>query len=305
MATDRMAAYRAQRQADHPTNQSHELTNITTNVNGGEDRPPLNEMAGFLTEVTSVQESIGTFSANVTRISALNTRSLNALGDDDDIIKQELDGLVSETMTLSRQLKDRLKELQAAVPGASGRQEKEMRQNRVTHVRTKFMEALQTYQQIEQEYRAKSRQRIERQYRIVKPDATQEEITEAISGGENQVFMQALTTSPSYAHARSAFNEVQSRAQDLRKVEQTFEELAQLFRDMAFLVEQQDEPLATIETTAVDVEKNAEEGLKETTRAVSIARSLRKKRWICFIIFLIVVIILAAVLAVELTKKKN
>jgi t-SNARE complex subunit (syntaxin) len=29
---------------------------------------------------------------------------------------------------------------------------------------------------------------------------------------------------------------------------------------MAFLVEQQDEPLATIETTAVDVEKNAEEG---------------------------------------------
>lgn len=78
-----------------------------------------------------MQDSIGTFSADVTRISALNTRSLNALDDDDDIIKQELDGLVSETMTLSRQLKDRLKELQAAVPGASGRQEKEMRQNRV------------------------------------------------------------------------------------------------------------------------------------------------------------------------------
>lgn len=61
---------------------------------------------------------------------------------------------------------------------------------------------------------------------------------------------------------------------------------------MAFLVEQQDEPLAAIETTAVDVEKNAEEGyahffplytvtyshpavsLKETTRAVSIGTSI-------------------------------
>ncbi|KAF7362538.1 Syntaxin-like protein psy1 [Mycena venus] len=302
MATDRMAAYRARQQVDQPTTQSHELTNI--DANGSGDAPSLTEMAGFLAEVTSVQDSIGIFSANVTRISALNTRSLNALGDDGDAVKQELDGLVAETMALSTQLKDRLKQLQAAVlPGARGRQEKEMRQNRVTHVRTKFTEALQTYQQVEQDYRVKSRQRVERQYRIVKPDATPEEITEAISGGGDQVFMQALTTNPSYAHARLAYNEVQSRAQDLRKMEQTFEELAQLFRDMAFLVEQQDETVAAIENTAVDVEKNAAEGLKQTTIAVDIARSLRRKRWICFIIVLIVVAILAIVLAIELTKK--
>ncbi|KAJ7252371.1 t-SNARE [Mycena haematopus] len=313
MATDRMAAYRAQRQADQPPDQTHELTNI--HANGRGDGPSLTEMSGFLEEITSVQDAIGTFSANVTRISALNTRSLGALGDDGDVVKQELDGLVAATMALSTQLKDRLKQLQAAVlHGARGRQEKEMRQNRatgslcgfqVTHVRTKFTEALQTYQQVEQEYRAKSRQRVERQYKIVKPDATPEEISEAISGGGDQVFMQALTTSPSYAQARSAFNEVQSRAQDLRKVEQTFEELAQLFRDMAFLVEQQDETVAAIENTAVDVEKNAEEGLKQTTIAVGIARRLRRKRWICFIIVLIVVAILAIVLAIEFTKNKK
>ncbi|KAF8140859.1 t-SNARE [Mycena galopus ATCC 62051] len=303
MATDRMAAYRAQRQADQPTSQSLELTNIDAK---GADDPPLTEMAGFLAEVASVQDAIGTFNGNVTRISALNTRSLNALGDDGDAVKQELDGLVAGTMALSTQLKDRLKQLQAAVlPGARGKQEKEMRQNRVTHLRTKFTEALQTYQQVEQEYRTKARQRVERQYKIVKPDATPEEISEAISGGENQVFMQALTTSSSYANARSAYNEVQSRAQDLRRVEQTFEELAQLFRDMAFLVEQQEETVAAIENTAVDVEKNAAEGLKQTTIATDIARALRRKRWICFLISLAVAAILAIVLAIELTKNNN
>ncbi|KAJ7921500.1 t-SNARE [Mycena leptocephala] len=297
MANDRMAAYRAQRQAGQPTNQSHELTNIAANDGG--NGPSLSGMPGFHEEATSVQDSIGTFSANVQRISELNTRSLDALGNDEAAIKQELDALVAQTMSLSAQLKDRLKQLQDAVlPGARGRQEKEMRQNRVTHVRTKFTEALQRYQEIEKDYRAKSRQRVERQYRI-------EEITQAVSGGGDQVFMQALTESPSYSHARSAYNEVQSRAQDLRKMEQTFAELAQLFSDMALLVQQQDETLVAIENTAVDVEHDAKEGETQVTIAVGIARSLRKKRWICFIIVVIVVAILAIVLAIEFAKPNN
>jgi syntaxin 1B/2/3 len=83
-------------------------------------------------KAASVQDSIGTFSANVQRISELNTRSLDALGNDGAAVKQELDALVAQTMSLSAQLKDRLKQLQDAVlPGARGRQEKEMRQNRV------------------------------------------------------------------------------------------------------------------------------------------------------------------------------
>ncbi|KAJ7826865.1 hypothetical protein B0H14DRAFT_3467370 [Mycena olivaceomarginata] len=71
---------------------------------------------------------------------------------------------------------------------------------------------------------------------------------------------------------------------------------------MPSVVEQQDETVAAIGTTAVDVEKNALR--KETTRAVSIVRFLRK-RWIYFIIFLIAVVIFAAVLAAELLKKND
>ncbi|KAK7057828.1 syntaxin-like protein psy1 [Favolaschia claudopus] len=307
MATDRMAAFRAQRQANHeqPTHQTHELTNVNGN-GGGADGAPLTERDGFLAEVTSIQESIDAFNANVTRISTLNARSLDALGDDGDVVKQELDELVRTTMALSMQLRDRIKQLQASVvPGTQGKQEREIRQNRVQHVRTKFTEGLQTYQRVEQDYRAKSRTRVERQYRIVKPDATPEEINAVVSGGGDQVFMQALTTSSSYANARSAYNEVQSRSQDLRRMEETLEQLAQLFRDMAFLVEQQDETVAAIETGAIDVEKNAKEAEQEVSRAVRIARALRKKRWICFFIVLVIVIILAAVLAVELTKNNN
>ncbi|KAF7375573.1 Syntaxin-like protein psy1 [Mycena sanguinolenta] len=285
MATDRLAAYRAQRQADQPPHMSPELMGM--NATGNENGPSLPEMNDFRVEVSSVQDAIATFNANVTRISALNTRSLNASPENDvDAVKQELDGLVAATMALSTQLKDRLKQLQATVlPGARGRQEKEMRR-RVTHVRARFTEALQTFAQVEQDYRAKLHQRIEGQYKIVKPDATPEEIADAISGGGDQVSMQALTTSLS-SEARSAFTEVQSQAQDVQRVEQTLKELAQLFHDMTVLVGEQDDS-----GLLVYVEKHAAEGLKDPTIAIDVNYSVfyshprypRWKRWLRFFI---------------------
>ncbi|KAJ7189056.1 t-SNARE [Mycena filopes] len=299
MPIDRKAAYKAQHQADQPPTSGggggHELATLGDGNN-------LDSMPAFLSEASAIQDAISEFSGNITRISALNARVLNALGEEAPALKAQLDRLVGDTMALSAQLKDRITRLQGAVGRATRQQERGMRQNRATHVRTKFTDALQTYRQNEQDYQAKSRTRVERQYRIVKPDATPDEINEAVSGGGDQVFLQALSSSSQYAEARSALSEVQARAQDLRRLEQTLGELAQLFSDMAVLVQQQDETVVAIESGAIDVEANTAAGLKETTRAVQIARALRKKRWICFFIVLVIVIILAAVLAVELRK---
>lgn len=61
-------------------------------------------------------------------------------------------------------------------------------------VTIRFMEVLQTYQSMEMKHRDKSRQRIERQYLIAKPDASPEEIRKAVEGGQEvQVFAQAVS----------------------------------------------------------------------------------------------------------------
>ena len=79
-------------------------------------------------------------------------------------------------------------------------------------VRSKFVEALQNYQQVEQQYRTRYRQRVERQFKIgeswclswfftshspslVKPDATPEEVNAVVQSDEGaggQVFAQAV-----------------------------------------------------------------------------------------------------------------
>jgi Syntaxin len=60
-------------------------------------------------------------------------------------------------------------------------------------VKSKFVEAIQNYQEVERQYRAKYKQRMERQFRIVKPDATPEEVKAVVEDDQGgQIFSQAV-----------------------------------------------------------------------------------------------------------------
>jgi hypothetical protein len=81
-----------------------------------------------------------------------------------------------------------------------------------------------------------------------------------------------------YGESRAAYREVQERHEDIKRIERTIAELAQLFNDvrlsvhvwlpawpyldrqMSILVEQQDETINIIEAQASEVEKDVETG---------------------------------------------
>ncbi|KAF9227517.1 t-SNARE [Gyrodon lividus] len=313
---DRLAAMRAQqqgspyssranpyaRQDDHAYEMS-DVKDSTTNLtaSGGDTR---DSMSAFYSEISSIQDSLKAFSANVAHIDELHSRSLN---NTDDTAAQrnaaQLAELVEDTSALSTTLKRRIKALERQ--GGRGR-DGQIRKQQTALVKSKFVDAIQNYQQVEQQYRQKYKQRMERQFKIVKPDATQEEIRAVVnddSGG--QIFSQALMNSNRYGESRAAYREVQERHQDIQRIEQTIAELAQLFTDMSVLVEQQDETINTIEATAAIVEKDTEAGLGHTATAVVSARSARKKRWICFILSLVIIAIIAIIVAVIITNNNK
>ena len=60
-------------------------------------------------------------------------------------------------------------------------------------MKKRFIETIQRYQDIERTYQQKYRQRVERQIRIVKPDATPDEIDQVIDSDEApQIFAQSV-----------------------------------------------------------------------------------------------------------------
>jgi syntaxin 1B/2/3 len=270
---------------------------LTSNMAG-------DSMSSFYDEISSIQDSIKLFNDNVSRISDLHARSLNNTDDAATARNtQLLEELVSETSALSTTLKRRIKALERQ--GGSPR-EAQIKKQQTALVKSKFVEAIQNFQQVEQQYRQKYKQRMERQFRIVKPDATPEEVRAVVEDDQGgQIFSQALMNSNRYGESRAAYREVQERHEDIKRIERTIAELAQLFNDMSILVEQQDETINTIEAQATEVEKDVETGLGYTEKAVVSARSARQKRWICFIIFLIVLAAVGAVIAIEVVKNNK
>ncbi|KAH6918690.1 syntaxin [Coprinopsis sp. MPI-PUGE-AT-0042] len=334
MARDRLAAMRAQQQGmnggsnnqsyptqasgspygqSRPNNQygggAYEMSHVGGNTGYAPASTPIatatsgDAMSAFYAEISSIQDSIASFKENVSRIGELHSRSLNNM--DDRAAEQNaaaLDDLVAETSALSNTLKRRIKSLEAqGAPGRDG----QVRKQQTGLVKSKFVEAIQNYQTVEQQYRQKHKQRLERQYKIVKPDATPEEVRAVVDNENNgQIFSQALMNSQ-FTNAQSAYREVQERHEEIKRIERTLAELAQLFNDMSILVEQQDEVINTIQTQAYNVEQDTEAAYKHTEKAVDSARAARKKRWICFIIILIIVAAIAIGLAVHFTGQAN
>ncbi|EMD38424.1 hypothetical protein CERSUDRAFT_82674 [Gelatoporia subvermispora B] len=312
MARDRLAVLRAQRQQE-ATGQGHEMTNLQTpdriatasNGNGDGNSDP---MASFYNEVTYIQDNIEQFRNNVNRISELHARTLTST---DEATNQQtqalLQDLVSQTRELSNSLKQRIQALDNTP--TSRPQDARIRKNQTALLRNKFLEVLQNYQQVESEYRAKYKQRVERQFRIVKPDATPEEVNAVVNdteGGGDQVFAQALSVSSRYREGRAAYREVQERHDEIRQIERTLEELAQMFNDMSVLISQQDESINVIQDMAGRVEADTGAGLQQTEKAVEHARSARRKRWICFwLSVLIVCIVVAVVVGVVVSNNKK
>ncbi|PPQ64099.1 hypothetical protein CVT24_008916 [Panaeolus cyanescens] len=290
---------RANPYAQQDDRRTYEMSDVRTDSRArlaGVSTPGSGDNTNFFNEIESLQNDIGIFNDNVTRIGDLHSRSLNNM---DDAAAQrnaaQLDDLVEETSALSTTLKRRIKSLEAQ-PGPASRR------NQIAFVKSKFVEAIQNYQNVEQSYRQRYKQRMERQFKIVKPDATPEEIRAVVNDEQGgQIFSQALMNSR-YTESRAAYREVQERHEDIKRIERTLTELAQLFNDMSVLVEQQDEQLTAIEAQAVAIADDTKAGFEATDKAVASARAARKKRWICFFICLVILIIVAIVIAVVVTN---
>jgi len=297
--TDRLERLRAQRQAEPAPVPAPAPAHAPPQQNGTYELNAVGRGNGapddFYGEISSIQESITQFNANVRRISDLHSSSLSAVGDGAGQQNLALlDDQVTQTRDLGNQIKKRIETLKKQ-PIPRGQ---EARRNQTTVVAKQFVTALQNYTKVEQEYRKKQRERVQRQLKIVKPDATQDEVNAVLDGeGGDQIFANAVSSSTRYGESRAAYREVQDRHNDIKKIERTLGEVAQLMNDMSVLVEQQGEAVEDIEQKAQEVEHNTAQGLTQTEKAVKYARSARGKRVICFWLTILLLLIIAAAVA--------
>ncbi|KAK0648850.1 t-SNARE, partial [Cercophora newfieldiana] len=246
-----------------------------------------------LNECRDIDKGIDQVQDNVEALRRLQDRSL--IEADATATRREMDNLSSRTMASFRELTDRVRMVKS-VP--EGRQPRNSAQ--VGRVERRLKEANQEYQQVEAGFRKKTQDQMARQYRIVRPNASEAEVRAAVedTSGNAQVFQQALMQGNRMGEATSTLNAVRARQQDMAKIEQTLGELVQLFTDLSVLIEQQETQFVDISQKTEMVEEDVRQANVEIGTAVQTARKTRKKKWICLGICVTILVIIAVIVVV-------
>ncbi|KAL1933890.1 hypothetical protein VTP01DRAFT_7980 [Rhizomucor pusillus] len=255
----------------------------------------LQTMEGFFREVDGLKAELETVSDNIERIERMHTQALVCFNEEQSRqISRDLSRLKSETQKRNYDIRNRLKAMQASNAKVKEQGDLNVRQSQTEALRRRFLETLQRYQDMERLYEKKYRQRVERQIRIVKPDATQEEMDRFIDSDDtSQVFAQSLMQASRTGQGRAVLSEVQTRHHDIKHIEKTIVELHQLFMDMQMLVEQQGETVKQVEDHMQTAVGHLEQGNTMIAKAIRSARATRHKKWCCLVLVIIICVVIA------------
>jgi len=238
----------------------------------------LNNPNAILNECREIDRQIEQIENNLRELRRLHDRSLAEADTTGSSTSRLIDNLSSDTMSMYRALTERVRKVKSSKEGQQARN-----QAQVGRVDRRLKQAIQEYQNVEQAFRKKTQDQMARQYRIVRPDASEAEVSAAVDDptGNSQVFQQALMQSNRVGEARAVLSAVQDRHRALQRIEQQMIELAQLFEQLNTLIVEQDVAIRDIEQKTEMVVEDLGKGNEEIQTAVKTAAKTRKKKWIC------------------------
>ncbi|RFU78861.1 syntaxin 1b 2 3 [Trichoderma arundinaceum] len=277
-----------------------EMAPLTQNA-GGMAREDPNAIRN---ECRDISSSVRQVEASLEQIKVLQTRVLSDVDSSSSSqSNRQLDALTTETMATYRSLAERVRTVKSKREGQDS-----MNRGHVERVDREVKAVITKYQTVESEFQAAVKQQMGRQYRIVRPDATEEEVQAAVDDTSNgQIFSQALMQSDRQGRARAALSAVQDRHKELLKIEQQMTELFQLMQDLDTLVVQQEEAIVDIDRKGEEIVENLDKGNEEIAVAVTTARATRKKKWICLgiVVAIIVIVIIIVLIYVFVIRGTN
>ncbi|KAF3051621.1 Plasma membrane t-SNARE, secretory vesicle fusion [Didymella keratinophila] len=216
-----------------------------------------------------------------------------------DMPSGEINNLSTQIMTGYRGLVSRVKNIKSKPESGSPRNAPQ-----VGKVDRRLKATINKYQTLEADFRRDSQAAAERQYRIVRPDATEEEVREAVADPDAPIFQQALLNSDRRGQASSTLRNVKERHEAIQNIERQMVELAQLFQDLDQIVQQQEPLVTNIEQKGEEIHDNVVQANTEIGGAIEKARSRNRKKWWCLLIILliIIVVVIIAVVVTQINK---
>jgi syntaxin 1B/2/3 len=142
----------------------------------------------ILNQCQAIDKAVDDLESQLVDLQGLHSRVLNDRASNTDVDRRN-----AEIMAAYRNLGDKLKKVKGNRESGSPRNAPQ-----VGRVDRKLKKAINDYQRVESEFRKQMQEQQARQYRIVRPEATEAEVQEAIEEPNAQIFQQAVSIAYEY-----------------------------------------------------------------------------------------------------------
>lgn len=227
----------------------------------------------ILNKARQINDEVDALDARQAQLEKLQSTYLK---DDNPELKKTVDAESTALMTAYQNLVQETKLLKQDRESGNPRNSAQ-----VGRIDRKVKKSLNSFHQLDSKFQNGLMERFKRDYRIVKPDASEAEMREAVKNPEVPVFSQTLLNTDRRGQAQTVASEVHNRHLAIRKIETDMLRLAEMFQDLEAIVVQQEAQVTQIEQRGEEVREDVTKANVELDGAVTKARAARKKKWIC------------------------
>ncbi|ELK10984.1 Syntaxin-1B [Pteropus alecto] len=267
-------------------------------------------MDEFFEQVEEIRGCIEKLSEDVEQVKKQHSAIL-AAPNPDEKTKQELEDLTADIKKTANKVRSKLKAIEQSIEQEEGlnRSSADLRIRKTQHstLSRKFVEVMTEYNATQSKYRDRCKDRIQRQLEIspqadanpergvLSPTAgrttTNEELEDMLESGKLAIFTDDIKMDSQMT--KQALNEIETRHNEIIKLETSIRELHDMFVDMAMLVESQGEMIDRIEYNVEHSVDYVERAVSDTKKAVRYQSKARRKK----IMIIICCVVLGVVLA--------
>ncbi|XP_016108888.1 syntaxin-1A isoform X1 [Sinocyclocheilus grahami] len=263
----------------------------TQELRHGKDPEDVDEVAvgiekGFMDEffeqVEEIQGFIDSLAEKVEEVK-INHSAILASPNPDEKTKADLEELMTDIKKLANKLRSKLKNIQQTIEqeealNHSKHPSADLRIRKTQHstLSRKFVEVMTEYNATQSDYRERCKGRIQRQLEITGRNTTNEELESMLESNNPSIFTSGIIMDCNISE--QAMNEIETRHNEIIKLENSIRELHDMFMDMAMLVESQGELINNIEKNVCSAQEYVEKAKEETKAAVKVQKTSRTVR---------------------------
>lgn len=266
-------------------------------------------MQEFFDKVKEINLLLAKGRANVKTMSEVLEEALQATTQErQKAVSDRLADLVldtnSQVQTVKLELEDmkRRTDEQEKLENQNGEKakEREIRNNMQNQLVKKQGQLLSDFQQAQSAFKDALQQQQAREMHMMLPDLTESQVREKLDAGETATLLVAQQMAGTHHELIEEINRIKEKHQDILRLERSMADCAQMFQEMALLVDQQGEMLDAIEVhvhQAKNYTAAAEQNLITTRKAQHSAN-----RWMCCLAATMLIILLTILLPVIISQ---